>query len=66
MFEIVLCGWLSKLWSLLGTLNIRCRIIIRTQKGTLILITTHVALLVLGFWVEVAGLVQGINETNRA
>ena len=24
-----------------GTLNIRCRIIIRTQKGTLILTTTH-------------------------
>ena len=26
----------------LGTLNIRCRIIIRTQKGTLILTTTHI------------------------
>ena len=26
----------------LGTLNIRCRIIMRTQKGTLILTTTHV------------------------
>ena len=26
---------------LLGTLNIRCRIIIRTRKGTLILTTTH-------------------------
>ena len=26
---------------LLGTLNNRCRIIIRTQKGTLILTTTH-------------------------
>ena len=26
----------------LGTLNIRCRIIIRTQKGTIILTTTHV------------------------
>ena len=25
----------------LGTLNIRCRIIIGTQKGTIILITTH-------------------------
>ena len=25
----------------LGTLNIRCRIIIRTQKGTIILTTTH-------------------------
>ena len=35
----------------LGTLNIRCRIIIRTQKGSLILTTTHMlrlgALLVL-------------------
>ena len=28
----------------LGTPNIRCRIIIRTQKGTLILTITHVAL----------------------
>ena len=27
--------------SFLGTLNIRCRIIVRTQKGTLILTTTH-------------------------
>ena len=26
----------------LGTLNIRCRIIIGTQKGTIILTTTHV------------------------
>ena len=26
----------------LGTLNIRCRIIVRTQKGTLILTTTHI------------------------
>ena len=26
----------------LGTLNIRCRIILRTQKGTIILTTTHV------------------------
>ena len=26
----------------LGTLNIRCRIIKRTQKGTIILTTTHV------------------------
>ena len=26
----------------MGTLNIRCRIIIRTQKGTIILTTTHV------------------------
>ena len=28
----------------LGTLNIRCRIIIGTQKGTIILTTTHVDL----------------------
>ena len=28
----------------LRTLNIRCRIIIRSQKGTLILTTTHMAL----------------------
>ena len=27
----------------LGTLNIRCRIIIRTQKGTIILTTTHIS-----------------------
>ena len=26
----------------LGTLNIRCRIILRTQKGTIILTTTHI------------------------
>ena len=26
----------------LGTLNIRCRITVRTQKGTLILTTTHI------------------------
>ena len=36
---------LSKLWSLLGTLNIRCRIIIGIQKGTIILTTTHMWLL---------------------
>ena len=36
-------GWLSKLWSLfVGTLNIRGRIIIGTQKGTIILTTTHI------------------------
>ena len=35
-------GWLSKLWSLFrGTLNIRCRIIVGIQKGTIILTTTH-------------------------
>ena len=40
-----LYGWLSKLWSLFGypgTLNIRGRIIIGTQKGTIILTTSHV------------------------
>ena len=26
----------------LGTLNIRCRVIIGTQKGTIILTTTHI------------------------
>ena len=34
-------GWLSKLWSLLGALNMRCRIIVGIQKGTIILTTTH-------------------------
>ena len=29
------------MWSFLCTLNIRCRIIIGTQKGTIILTTTH-------------------------
>ena len=29
----------------LGTLNIRCRIIIRTQKGTILSTTTHMKLL---------------------
>ena len=28
----------------LGTLNIRCRILLRTHKGTIILTTTHMAL----------------------
>ena len=37
-----LSGWLSKIWSFWGTLNFRCRIIIRIQKGTLILTTTQV------------------------
>ena len=31
--------------SFLGTLNIRCRIEIRTQKGTIILTTTHMKFL---------------------
>ena len=33
-----------------GTLNIRCRIVIGTQKGTLILTTTHMDLIILGLW----------------
>ena len=37
----------------LGTRNIRCLIIIRTQKGTLILTTTHVSRSrVPGLWVS--------------
>ena len=35
-------GWLSKLWSPFGSLNTRCSIILRTQKGTIILTTTHI------------------------
>ena len=38
------CGWLSKYGPFLGTLNIRGRIIIGTQKRTIILTTTHVFL----------------------
>ena len=34
-------GWLSKYGPLLGTLNNRCRTILGTQKGTMILTTTH-------------------------
>ena len=34
-------GWLSKLWSFLGTLNIRCRIMIGIRKGTIIWTTAH-------------------------
>ena len=37
-------GWLLKLWSLLGTLNTRCRIMIGIQRGTIILTTTHMIL----------------------
>ena len=33
----------------LGTLNIRGRIIIGTQKGTIILTTTHIGFRVMGF-----------------
>ena len=37
-------GWLSKLGSLLGTLNNRCRIIVnRDPNGTIILTTTHMS-----------------------
>ena len=34
-------GWLSNYGPFLGTLNIRCRIIIGIQKGTIILATTQ-------------------------
>ena len=34
----------------LGTLNIRCRIIIRNPEGTLILITTHIYIYVCGVY----------------
>ena len=37
--------WLSKLWSLFGYPNIRGRIIIGIQKGTIILTTTHIPVL---------------------
>ena len=33
----------------MGTLNNRCRTVIRTQKGTIILTTTQIRLLVSGF-----------------
>ena len=35
-------GWCQNYGPFLGTLNIRCRIIIGTQKGTEILTTTHI------------------------
>ena len=38
-------GWLSNYGPFLGTLNIRFRIITSTQKGTLILTTTHLGLI---------------------
>ena len=43
-------GWLSKLWSLFGypKYYCRCRIILRTQKVTVILTTTHLDHHVLG------------------
>ena len=41
---IPIYGWLSRWCSLLGTPNIRCRIIIGIQKGTIILTTTHIGL----------------------
>ena len=39
----------------LGTLNIRCRIIMGTQKGTIILTTTHIGIL---------RVYQGLNWDN--
>ena len=47
--EVGLYGWLSKLWSVLGTLNIRRRTIFRIQKGTIILTTTRMIEGLLGF-----------------
>ena len=36
-------GWLSKLWSPCGfPLNTRCRVILRSQKGTIVLTTTQI------------------------
>ena len=41
-------GWWSKIRvPFLGTLHIRCRTILRTQKGTIILTTTHIAVFTL-------------------
>ena len=40
--DMLLYGWLSKLWSLFGTQKIRCRITIGIQKGTIILATTYI------------------------
>ena len=39
-----LYGWLSNYGPFLGTLNIRCRIVIGTQTGTVTLTTTHTSL----------------------
>ena len=39
----------------LGTLNIRCRNIVRAQKGTLILTTTHAGSLRRGIYMSVHG-----------
>ena len=53
----------------LGTLNIRCRIIIRTQKGTIILTTTHKytykvhLTLQAGFMVRSPGSLQAVLDT---
>ena len=42
-------GWQNE-GPFLGTLNIRCRTILGTQKETLILTTTHLELGALGCW----------------
>ena len=34
-------GWLSKLCCPFGSLDTRCRIILRTQRATIVLTTTH-------------------------
>ena len=42
MTQADLMGGCQNYGPLLGTLNIRCRIMIRTHKGTIILTTTHI------------------------
>ena len=50
-------GWLSTLWSHSGPRNTRCRITLRTPKGTIILTTTHMP----GRWLVSLG--QAYSET---
>ena len=45
-FNLLHVGGCQNCGPILGTLNIRCRIILRTQKGTLFWRTTHVRILV--------------------
>ena len=49
----------------LGTLNIRCRIIIGTQKGTIILTTTHIYIwYVLGLYRGYIGIMEKKMEAT--
>ena len=51
----------------LGTLNTRCRIILRTKKGTLILTTTHVIVSFLLYCYCLQGLLCRVHKgCNRA